>query len=105
MRFRPIQKKSLLVESIHTLYNLKNKKDIKKTQSFLLISNLLEKFLKNACQRKVISKTSWTNMRKSGKSAYFRHHVFANNFFWYIRYLIFEEKSFVVAPFSIFSKL
>jgi hypothetical protein len=30
--------------------------------------------------KKVISKTSLTNMSKSEKSAYFRH-VFANNFF------------------------
>jgi hypothetical protein len=30
--------------------------------------------------KKVISKTSLTNMSKSGKSAYFRH-IFANNFF------------------------
>ncbi len=31
-------------------------------------------------QKKVISKTSLTNMSKSEKSAYFRH-IFANNFF------------------------
>ncbi len=31
--------------------------------------------------KKVISKTSLTNMSKSENSAYFRH-VFANNFFW-----------------------
>ncbi len=30
--------------------------------------------------KKVINKTSLTNMSKSGKSAYFRH-IFANNFF------------------------
>ncbi len=39
----------------------------------------VEKFVNNA-QKKVISKTSLTNMSKSEKSAYFRH-VFANNFF------------------------
>jgi hypothetical protein len=32
-------------------------------------------------QKKVISKTSLTNMSKSEKSAFFRH-VFANNFFF-----------------------
>ncbi len=32
-------------------------------------------------QKKVIGKTSLTNMSKSEKSAFFRH-VFANNFFW-----------------------
>ncbi len=32
------------------------------------------------CNKKVISKTSLTNMSKSEKSAFFRH-VFANNFF------------------------
>jgi hypothetical protein len=31
-------------------------------------------------QQKVICKTSWTNMSKSGKSAYFRH-IFATYFF------------------------
>ncbi len=48
----------------------------------MLISNPLEKFVKNA-QNKVIIETSLTNMIKSGKSAHFLH-VFANNFFWYI---------------------
>ncbi len=50
-----------------------------KTQNCALISNPLKKLLKNA-PKKVISKTSLTNMSKSEKSAYFRH-VFANNFF------------------------
>jgi hypothetical protein len=50
-------------------------------------------------QKKVISKTSLTNMRKSEKSAYFRH-VFANNIFCEIlRFLIpilnFCKKKFV----------
>jgi hypothetical protein len=48
-------------------------------QHFMLITNLLKKFLQNA-HKKVISKTSLTNMRKSGKSAYFRQ-IFANAFF------------------------
>jgi|688.fasta_scaffold747073_1 uncharacterized membrane protein len=42
------------------------------------ISNLKKKFLKNA-PKKVISKTSLTNMSESEESAYFRP-VFANNF-------------------------
>ncbi len=41
-------------------------------QNFTLISNPLKKLLKNA-PKKVISKTSLTNMSKSEKSAYFRH--------------------------------
>ncbi len=44
----------------------------------MLISNLLKKFKKNA--QKNISKTSLTNMSKSGKSEYFRH-VFDINIF------------------------
>jgi hypothetical protein len=43
----------------------------------MLISNPLKKFFKNAL-KKAINKTSWTNMSKNGKSAYFRH-VFTNN--------------------------
>ncbi len=45
----------------------------------MLILNPLKKFLKNA-PKKVISKTSLTNMSKSRKSAYFCH-IFANIFF------------------------
>ena len=45
----------------------------------MLISNPLKKFFKNS-PKKVISKTSVTNMSKSGKSAHFRH-VFGTNFF------------------------
>ncbi len=56
-----------------------NQKKCKKTQNFTLISNPLKKLLKNA-PKKVISKTSLTNMSKSEKSAYFRH-IFANNLF------------------------
>jgi hypothetical protein len=48
-------------------------------QNFTLISNPLKK-IKKIHTKKVISKTSLTNMSKSGKSAYFRH-IFANNFF------------------------
>ncbi len=51
----------------------------KRFQNFTLISNPLKKLLKNA-PKKIISKTSLTNMSKSEKSAYFRQ-VFANNFF------------------------
>ncbi len=48
-------------------------------QNFMLISNPLKKFLKNAL-KKVISKISSTNMSKREKNAYFLH-FFANNFF------------------------
>ncbi len=48
------------------------------TQNFMLISYPLKKFFKN-CTKKVINKTSLTNMSKSGKSAYFRH-IVTNNF-------------------------
>ncbi len=58
----------------------KNQKRYQKTQNFMLISNSLKKFLKKGTEKKVLSKTSLTNLSKSGKSAYFRH-VFANNFF------------------------
>ncbi len=93
-----------------------------KTQNFTMISNPLKKLL-NTAPKKVISKTSLTNMSKSEKSAYFRH-VFANNFFWCIfsklsqrirhqreilRFLIpilnFWEKKFSFALFSTFCKL
>ncbi len=50
-----------------------------KTQNFKLISNPLKKLLKNA-PKKVVSKTSLMNMRKSEKSAFFLH-IFADNFF------------------------
>ena len=49
----------------------------------------VEKVVKK-CTKKVISKTSWTNISKSEKSAYFRH-VFANNFFWYIFSKLFQR--------------
>jgi hypothetical protein len=55
----------------------------------MLISNPLKKLSKNA-PKKVISKTSLTNMSKSEKSAYFLH-VFANNFFWYIFSNFFQQ--------------
>jgi hypothetical protein len=40
----------------------------------------VEKVKKNI-SKKVLSKTSLTNMSKSVKSAYLRH-IFASNFFW-----------------------
>ncbi len=58
----------------------KNQKRYPKTQNFTLILNPLKKLLNNA-PKKVISKTSLTNMSKSENSAYFSH-VFANKFFW-----------------------
>jgi hypothetical protein len=59
-------------------------------------------------QKKVISKTSLTNMSKSEKSAYFRH-VFANNFFLCIFSKLFQriqnqrEILRFLTPFLIFS--
>jgi hypothetical protein len=55
----------------------------------MLISNTLKKFYKDS-PKKVISKTSLTNMSKSGKSAYFRH-IFAKNFFGYIFLKLFQR--------------
>jgi hypothetical protein len=46
----------------------------------MLISNPLKKLLKNAHKKKVIRKTSLTNMSKSEKSPFFRP-FFAHNFF------------------------
>ncbi len=60
-------------------------------------------------QKKVISKTSLTNMSKSEKSAFFRH-VFANNFFLVNFFKMFSTdsksawNSEFLTPFSIFSK-
>jgi hypothetical protein len=61
------------------------------------------------CTKKVISKTSLTNMSKNEKSAFLRH-VFANNFFWYIFSKLFffqrirnqREILRFLTPFSIF---
>ncbi len=53
--------------------------NVSKTQNFTLILNLLKKLWKIA-PKKVISKTSLTNMSKNEKSAFF-HHIFANYFF------------------------
>jgi hypothetical protein len=57
----------------------KKSKKLSKTLSLTLILNPLKKLLKNA-PKKIISKTSLTNMSKSEKSAFFRH-IFANSFF------------------------
>jgi hypothetical protein len=54
----------------------------------MLILNPLKNFYKTH-HKKVISKTSLANMSKSGKRAYFCH-IFANNFFWYIKNKIFN---------------
>jgi hypothetical protein len=66
------------LQSLKKKFFGKNQKRYKKTQNFMLISNLLKIFTK--IHKKVISETSLTNMSKSGKSEYFRH-IFANNFF------------------------
>jgi hypothetical protein len=47
-----------------------NKKRYQKAQNFMLISNPLKKFFKNAF-KKIISINNLRNMSKSGKSAYF----------------------------------
>ncbi len=60
-------------------------------------------------QKKVISKTSLTNISKSEKNAFFRQ-VFAHNFFWYIFSKLFQrirnqrEILRFLTPFPIFSK-
>ncbi len=58
---------------------MKNTNPEQKKRNFTLILNQLEKLSKVA-HKKVISKTSLTNISKSEKSAYFRH-VYANIFF------------------------
>jgi hypothetical protein len=50
----------------------------------------VEKVVKKCTKKKVISKTSLTNMSKSEKSAFFRH-IFAYNFFWYILSKLFQR--------------
>jgi hypothetical protein len=59
---------------------LKNSKKVSKNAEFDADFESVEKVVKKMHQKKVISKTSLTNMSKSEKSAFFRH-VFANNFF------------------------
>ncbi len=61
----------------------KKSKRYEKIQNLILISNLLK------CTKKVISKTSFKNMSKSGKSSYIRH-VFASNFFGTF-FLLFQQ--------------
>jgi hypothetical protein len=56
----------------------KKSRKLSKNAEFHADFESVEKVVKNA-PKKVISKTSLTNMSKSEKSAYFRH-VFANNF-------------------------
>jgi hypothetical protein len=57
----------------------KKSKKVSKEAEFNADFESVEKVVKNA-PKKVISKTSLTNMSKSEKSAFFSH-VFANNFF------------------------
>ena len=58
---------------------LKKSKKVSKNAEFYTDFESVEKVVKK-CAKKVISKTSLTNMSKSEKSAFFRQ-VFANNFF------------------------
>jgi hypothetical protein len=69
--------KKVLISYYLTNFFLKKSKRCQKTQNFTLISNPLNKLLKFTVPKKVISKTSLTNMSKIQKS--FRH-IFANNF-------------------------
>ncbi len=65
------------LQSLKNNFFGKNQKRYKKAE-FHADFKSVENVYKNS--QKVISKTSLTNMSKSGKSAYFRH-IFANNFF------------------------
>jgi hypothetical protein len=53
---------------------------VSKNAEFHADFEYVEKVVQKMHRKKVISKTSLTNMSKSEKSAFFRH-VFANNFF------------------------
>jgi hypothetical protein len=58
----------------------KKSKKVSKNAEFHADFESGEKVIKKCTKKKVISKTSLTNMSKSERSANFRH-VFANNFF------------------------
>ncbi len=86
----------------------KNRKRCQKMQNFTLILNPLKKLWKNA-PKKVISKTSLTNMSKSEKGHFFVM-VLLITFFLYIFSKLFQriqnqrEILRFLAPFSIFCK-
>jgi hypothetical protein len=67
----------------YTNFFFQSKKVSKNAEFHADFKSIEKSFKKMQGQKKVISKTSLTNMTKSGKSANFQH-VFANNFFWYI---------------------
>jgi hypothetical protein len=58
---------------------VKKSKKVSKNAEFHADFESVEKSVKKCNNKNVISKTSFANMNKSEKSAYFRH-VFANNF-------------------------
>jgi hypothetical protein len=60
---------------------LKKSKKVSKNAEFHADFKSVDKSCEKMHQKKVISKTSLTNMSESEKSAFF-HHVFANNFFF-----------------------
>jgi hypothetical protein len=62
------------------IFFLKKSQNVSKNAEFHADFESVEKVVKKCTKKKVISKTSLTNMSKSEKSAFFRH-VFANNFF------------------------
>ncbi len=63
------------------IFLLKKSKKVLKNAEFHADFESVGKVVKKCTKKKVISKTSLTNMSKSEKSAFFRH-VFANNFFF-----------------------
>ncbi len=72
--------KKVLILPKKNFFFWKNRKRCQKTQNFTLFW-IRWKSCETMRQKKVISKTSLTNMSKSENSAFF-HHVFANNFFF-----------------------
>ncbi len=81
-------KKANMTQKIFCAKNLKRYKKRRISRWF----QIPWKNCKKIHQEKVISKTSLTNMSKSEKRAY-SHHVFANNFFWFIFSKFFHSKS------------
>ncbi len=79
-RFLPVLLQSLKKVLIRPkIFSWKKSKKVSKNAEFHTAFESVEKAVKK-WTKKVIGKTSLTNMSKSEKSAYFRH-VFANNFF------------------------
>ena len=66
---------------LNTFFDFFKLKKVSKNAEFHADFESVEQVVKKCAKKKVISKTSLTNMSKSEKSAFFRH-VFANNFFF-----------------------